>query len=78
MKYSLTRARDYESRGIGLLAGASYVIGTWDDDDLRALEKQEFAKLRWNPASRLIVVNGPRGKLVIRFGIVDESENLFA
>ncbi len=56
------------------MAGASYVIGTWDDDDLRALEKQEFAKLRWNPASRLIVVNGPRGKLVIRFGIVDESE----
>ncbi|MBA3352569.1 MAG: hypothetical protein H0U23_09130 [Blastocatellia bacterium] len=74
MKYSLGAARDYEGRGIGLLAGASYVVGSWDDDELRMLEKQDFAELHWNPACRLIVVNGPNKKLVIRFGIVDTSE----
>ncbi len=55
------------------MAGATYVIGTWDNNELRRLQNENFAKLRWNPACRLIVVNGPNGKLVIRFGVLDNS-----
>lgn len=81
MKCSSAVARDHEDRGIGLLAGAYYVLGgNLDDDLLREVGQQDFRTMQWKSECRLIVVNGQKvgdgrkGKLLIRFGRVDESE----
>jgi hypothetical protein len=73
MKYTFAAAREFEDRGIGLLASASYVLGNLDDNLLSELEQQDFQKMTWLPATELIVINGPNGKLVIRFGNLDQS-----
>ncbi len=75
MQYQKGIAEEYETkRQIALLAGASYVVRTINDDELRRVERQDFAKLQWRPESRLFVIRGAAGKLVARFGVLDKSE----
>lgn len=79
MKYSPSVAKAHEDRGIGLLAGAVYVLGAnINDDHLREVEQQDFKAMRF-PNCRLIVVNGRKSerakgaKILVRFGRLDES-----
>lgn len=73
MRYSLTLAQSYQDRRIGLLSGASYVVGTIDDALLREVELFAQRKAKWKGGRKLIVINGANGKLVIRFARLDVS-----
>jgi hypothetical protein len=73
IKYTESMARDGESRGIALLTGASYVLGSLDPDLLRETEKTDFKGLGWSSTCSLFTINGPAGKMVIRFGHLDST-----
>ena len=73
IKYTESMAKDCESRGIALITGASYVLGSVDRDLLREVETADCAKLEWNVACSLFTINGPAGKMVTRFGHLDST-----
>lgn len=74
MKLNQTQAKEYDSRHIAVLAGCAYVFNSnLDDQALREVESTDFSQLSWQLDCKLLTIEGPSNKLLVRFGWLDQS-----
>lgn len=76
-KYTKRLAEDYESRGIALMSGASYVLGGLDKNQLCMMDSMDFSKqsIKWFYDNCLALIRGKNGKQLIRFVSHDDVGN---
>lgn len=67
------KLREYEARGVGLLASGAYVVSSFPDEEIEEVAAQDWGRVIWEDEPRIIVIRSKARGAQARFGKISRD-----
>lgn len=67
------KLKEYEARGVGLLASGAYLVSSFRDEALEEVAAQDWTRVSWDDEPRIIIIRSKARGAQARFGKISRD-----